>query len=85
MAILFNFIATSAIGIVGTAIKFPLLSSLWSLAIFVPGIAMVVRRLRDAGKNWPWIFISCVPCIGWIWMIVLLCSPSVEADGVPTV
>jgi uncharacterized membrane protein YhaH (DUF805 family) len=36
-----------------------------------------VRRLRDAGKAWPWIFIALVPIIGAIWLIVLLVMPSV--------
>jgi uncharacterized membrane protein YhaH (DUF805 family) len=38
--------------------------------------SIVVRRLRDIGKKWTWIFISLVPFIGFIWLIVLMCQPS---------
>lgn len=41
-----------------------------------PGIAISVRRLRDAGKKWQWIFVSCIPFIGFIWFLTLMCLPS---------
>ena len=55
---------------------FTVLASLLSLATLIPGLAITVRRLRDAGRTWTWIFISLVPLVGWIWEIVLLCKPS---------
>ena len=42
----------------------------------LPGIAVTVRRLRDAGYNWPYIFISLIPFVGPIIFIVLLCKPT---------
>ncbi|MCL2055664.1 MAG: DUF805 domain-containing protein [Oscillospiraceae bacterium] len=62
-----------------------LLAIIWSLATFIPVIAMAIRRLRDAGKKWTWIFIELVPLAGFIILIVLLCKPSVEDNGVPVV
>ena len=53
------------------------LYTLYSLASIVPGIPLVVRRLRDIGKPWPWIFIALIPIVGAIWLIVLFCQPSV--------
>jgi uncharacterized membrane protein YhaH (DUF805 family) len=53
------------------------LSNLYAIAAIVPGLPLVIRRLRDAGKAWPWIFIGLVPIIGAIWLIVLLVLPSV--------
>ncbi|WP_255441449.1 MULTISPECIES: DUF805 domain-containing protein [unclassified Synechococcus] len=53
------------------------LQNLYAIAAIVPGIPLCVRRLRDAGKGWPWIFIGLVPIIGAIWLIVLLVMPSV--------
>ena len=47
----------------------------WSLAIFVPTLAVSVRRLRDAGQPWPLIFLSLVP-FGSIVLLVLHCQPS---------
>lgn len=53
------------------------LSNLYAIASIVPGLPLLIRRLRDAGKAWPWIFIGLVPIIGAIWLIVLLVLPSV--------
>ena len=49
---------------------------LYSIASVFPGLSIVVRRLRDIGKQWQWIFISLIPFIGGIWFIVLMCQPS---------
>ena len=52
------------------------LQGLYSVASIVPSIPLVVRRLRDIGKPWPWILIGLIPIIGAIWLIVLFCQPS---------
>ena len=44
---------------------------LYSLAVIIPGIAVSVRRLHDIGKSGGWIFISLIPFIGAIWLLVL--------------
>ena len=49
----------------------------YALANIFPNLSITIRRLRDAGKAWPWIFIGLVPLIGGIWLLVLLCQPSV--------
>lgn len=43
---------------------------------FAFGIAVTVRRLRDAGYNWAFIFIPLIPFVGGIIFIVLLCQPT---------
>ncbi|MFQ7176567.1 MAG: DUF805 domain-containing protein [Streptococcus salivarius] len=48
----------------------------YGIAACLPGIAVTVRRLRDAGYNWPYIFISLIPFVGPIIFIVLLCKPT---------
>ena len=54
---------------------FPL-GFVYVVASLFPNISIIVRRLRDIGKDWKWIFISLVPFIGGIWFIVLMCQPS---------
>ena len=49
---------------------------IYVLASVFPNLSIVVRRLRDIGKQWQWIFISLIPFIGGIWFIVLMCQPS---------
>ena len=46
------------------------------IAAVLPCIAIAVRRLRDAGYNWPYIFVAFIPFVGWIILIVLLCKPT---------
>lgn len=54
------------------------LTSLVSLALLLPGLGLVWRRLHDIGKsgaNYFWVF---VPIVGWILLLVWLCR-----DGDP--
>ena len=51
---------------------------IYAVAQIFPSLSLTVRRLRDAGKNWPWIFIGFLPRIGGIWLIVLLAQPTVS-------
>ena len=53
-----------------------LIMFIYAVAAFLPGLAVTVRRLRDAGYNWPYIFISLIPFVGPIIFIVLLCKPT---------
>ncbi len=48
----------------------------FGVAAILPGLAVTVRRLRDAGYNWPYIFVTFIPFVGWIILIVLLCKPT---------
>ncbi len=60
----------------GASALWDVLGWLWFLAIIVPYLAVGVRRLRDAGFDWPLIFVSLVPLIGTVVMIVLWTQPS---------
>lgn len=60
---------------IGPALVFLALFGLVGLALFVPGLAVAVRRLRDAGLHWAWIFITFAP-LGQIVLIILLVQPS---------
>jgi len=52
------------------------LAGAWSLAVLVPSLAVAVRRLRDAGRNWTELFWVLLPIVGVIILIVHLCDPS---------
>lgn len=54
------------------------------LAILVPTIALSVRRLRDAGFHWAFIFLRFVPMVGRFALLVLLAMPSKEVEIVTT-
>jgi len=55
------------------------IANIYAVAQILPNLAVTIRRLRDAGKAWPWIFIGLIPIIGTIWLIYLLAQPSVLA------
>jgi uncharacterized membrane protein YhaH (DUF805 family) len=57
-------------------------AGLWGVAVLLPSLAVAVRRLRDAGRNWPELFWLLLPIAGLIILIVHLCEPSVAAPVV---
>ncbi len=86
MAILVNVIIGAIFALLGLAWKgFNVIYYLYSLALLVPGIAITIRRLRDAGYPWQNIFWAFCPIAGVIILIVRLVKPSAGPDGSPTV
>ena len=68
---LFNTIASSVIGAIA-----PDLAWIWTLIVLVPGIALVVRRLHDAGKS-GWFYLwGLIPLVGTIIMLIQLLKDS---------
>ena len=64
-------------GIVGSKVG-TTLTSIYSLAILVPSLALTVRRLHDTNKSGWFILISLIPAVGSIILIVFLCLDSVN-------
>jgi uncharacterized membrane protein YhaH (DUF805 family) len=55
-----------------------LLLFLVGLFLFIPNLAITVRRLHDTNRSGWFILISLVPIVGWIILLVVLALPSVE-------
>jgi uncharacterized membrane protein YhaH (DUF805 family) len=51
-----------------------LIGAIWSLATFIPSIAVGVRRLHDIDRTGWWLLICFIPLIGWIVLIVFFAS-----------
>lgn len=47
-----------------------------ALAIIIPTMALLVRRLHDIGRSGWWILLSFIPYIGGIVLLVFTCLPS---------
>ena len=46
--------------------------NVYGIVCIIPQIAIDVRRIKDFGKDWKWIFINLIPILGWIlWFIWL--------------
>lgn len=82
MFYLFNILIAIAISIVeaiiGTA---GILVGIYFLAIMLPILGVTVRRLHDTNRSGWWIFISLVPAIGGIILLVFLVQDSSEGDN----
>lgn len=72
---LFHFIFSIVLGIVSAAIGDNIniiIGLLYSLAVFIPGLAVMVRRLHDTNHSGWWLLALLVPLIGILGIFVLL-------------
>ena len=83
MFVLFNMIFAivamildNVLGIAMEGIGYGPLYGLYVLAMLIPGLAVVVRRLHDVGKSGWMILIALIPLIGSIWLLVLMVTDS---------
>ena len=53
-----------------------ILSTLFSLILIIPSLAVTFRRLHDTGKSGWWILISLIPIIGWIVILIFTVQDS---------
>ena len=70
------FILDSILGIGIEGIGYGPLYLIYSLVVFIPGLAVLVRRLHDVGKSGWMFFIVLIPLIGAIWLLVLMLTES---------
>jgi len=49
-----------------------IIGNLYSLAVFLPSLGVLVRRLHDVGKSGWFFLIVLIPLIGAIWLLILL-------------
>lgn len=70
-------------GIVGIAPESDtsVLAAIYALAVFLPALAVGVRRLHDIGRGGGWLLIGLVPIIGVIVLLVFLAKDSQSGDN----
>lgn len=73
---LFYVLVLIGVSIVDAVIKIPILTALAVLALFLPTLAVLVRRLHDTDHSGWWVLISFVPLVGTIVLIVFACTDS---------
>ena len=84
--ILMNFLITFIIGWIGGLIPtlsdlFGTLSSIYSIAVFIPGIALVVRRLHDINKSGWFYLLELIPLVGSLIVLIFTCLKTVEVNN----
>lgn len=60
---------------------FPIILFLYAMAVFLPGLAVNIRRLHDIGKSGWWYLIYLIPIISAIWLTVLMCLDSEPGEN----
>ncbi|THF67816.1 DUF805 domain-containing protein [Deinococcus sp. Arct2-2] len=80
MFVLFNWIRTLVIGFIDRRLgldfgvenlQIGILGVIQSLILFIPGLAVGIRRMHDIGRSGWWSLLVLIPLIGGIWLIVL--------------
>lgn len=74
--VLFNTIISLILLILDGAAGTDILQSIYGLILLVPSLAVTARRLHDIGKSGWWILVWLLPLVGWVWLIILLATPS---------
>lgn len=79
--LLFNVIIAMVIVFIEGITGISLLSILYLLAVFLPGLAVGVRRLHDTNRSGWWLFLSLLPLLGAIILTVFLCQDSQDEEN----
>lgn len=82
MAVLYNFVISLLISIIGGALNLSILGLLYSVVVIIPSLAMTFRRFHDTNRSGVWILITLVPFVGWIIELIFLCLPSVDEGNI---
>ncbi|MEO9569901.1 MAG: DUF805 domain-containing protein [Polaribacter sp.] len=81
MFMLINFIIAFVLGLLdnvlglnyGATEENGILSTIYSLLVFIPTLALYARRLHDYGKSGWWILLIFFIIVGWIWLLIWFC------------
>jgi uncharacterized membrane protein YhaH (DUF805 family) len=75
-AIAFDKIDTDIIGS-----DIPIASAIFTLATFLPGLSLAVRRLHDLDRSGWWCLLCLIPVIGVIILLIWFCSKGTDGPN----
>ena len=83
---LFSLLIGIALGVVSAVIgdSKGTLGTLYSVAVFIPGLAVSVRRLHDIGKSGWILLLTLIPLLGFfvsIWILILMIQDSTPGEN----
>ncbi|MFT4007046.1 MAG: DUF805 domain-containing protein [Lacrimispora sp.] len=82
MAVLFNFIIAIILLSLSKVLGiFGIIYSIYTILAIIPYLALSVRRLHDINKSGGWIFLSLIPFVGGIILIIWFIQRSVDDDN----
>lgn len=65
----------------GTEVAVGIISSLVGLALLLPSIAVLVRRLHDTDHSGWWYWLVIIPVLGWLVLLYFLVSAGTPGDN----
>jgi uncharacterized membrane protein YhaH (DUF805 family) len=79
--ILFAVIGAIVARIIDYVIGAPVVYTIFGLAVLLPNIAIGVRRLHDTDRSGWWLFLSFIPLVGAIILIVWFCTKGTDGPN----
>jgi uncharacterized membrane protein YhaH (DUF805 family) len=65
----------------GVPVSIGIVSSLVGLALLLPSISVLVRRLHDTNRSGWWYWIAIIPIIGWLVLLFFLVGPGTPGNN----
>ncbi|ELP71252.1 DUF805 domain-containing protein [Streptomyces turgidiscabies] len=81
MFALFSIIISIVLAIIDNAMGSQILGIVYTLAVFLPGLGVTVRRLHDTNRSGWWVLIALVPLVGAITLIVFTCLDGDQGEN----
>lgn len=84
MNIVVSFVLSLVVGFIARVTKlkiYDIFASIYALILLIPCLAQAVRRMHDVNKSGWYLLMDIIPIIGWILVLVAMCSPSVTEDN----
>jgi len=68
-------------GIILRPLPFGTFFIIYTLLVFLPGLALLVRRMHDVGKSGWFVLLSLIPLIGTVWLLALCITEGNPGDN----
>jgi uncharacterized membrane protein YhaH (DUF805 family) len=78
---LFYLLAAAGLGIIEGVVRIRAPVRLLELGMFLPSLAMSIRRLHDLDRSGWWYFLILIPIIGWIVLLIWYCTKGTEGPN----
>jgi len=79
-AILVFLFSDNPVGLLAILPAIWIFTGIYALAAFIPGLAVLSRRLHDSGRSFWWILIAIIPIVNFIGAIVLLVFTFLDSE-----
>jgi uncharacterized membrane protein YhaH (DUF805 family) len=78
---LFYLLVAIGLGIIEGVVRIRGPVGLLELGMFMPSLAMSIRRLHDLDRSGWWYFLVLIPIVGWIILLIWCCTKGTEGPN----